>query len=124
MNDGDIDHIMELVMMDDQERAIGALWMLKERLRRDRVAAKVVEEWFDVADAMQAELPPMEPLRARRSPTIEVACPTCKAKAGKPCLKMSRGGGANSKVLDPPQAKDGYHSQRAARARGTEHAAR
>lgn len=124
MNDGDIDHIMELVMDNDQERAIGALWMLKERLRLDRVAAKgdpliafARAEVNRMTQGMNANLPPMEPLRARRSPTIEVACPTCKAKAGKPCLKMSHGGGANARVLDPPQAKDGYHSQRAAKAK-------
>ena len=108
MNDGDIDYIMELVMDNDQERAIGALWMLKERLRLDRVAAK-----GDIALAIpRSELPPMELLRARRSPTIEVACPACKAKPGKPCLVMSRGGGANATRLDPPQVKDGYHPRR------------
>ena len=64
------------------------------------------------------ELPPMQPVDGKRWATIDVSCPVCKAKPGKPCLLMTRGGGANSTVLDPPQPKSGFHSKRRARAKG------
>lgn len=103
----DIETIMKMVLDGDTERAIGALWMLKERLRRDRP---------DVLAKEANLLPPIIPLRAGRVTAPSMQCPLCKAKPGKPCVKISDRGLPGVEVGEP-LAGGSYHNARLQRAK-------
>ena len=103
---GDIEAIMEMVLDGNTERAIGALWMLKERLRRDRIEARARED----------DLPPLSPLGDRRVTAPSMQCPLCKAKPGKPCVKIS-GRGLPGVEMGEPLAGGAYHNARIQRAK-------
>lgn len=81
---------------------------------REAVARTKQKAAFD--PRVKDDLPPM--VGGRKPKAIDVPCPTCRARPGKPCLLMTRGGGANATVIDPPQPKEGYHSRRHQKAKG------
>lgn len=71
-----------------------------------------------VGDLGEVPLPPMRPLSTKVS-TLSVACPTCKAKPGKRCFRMT-GRGPGSTPTDVPllgsNGKPNNHKTRVKRA--------
>jgi len=55
-------------------------------------------------------LPKVQPIPGKRPKSIDVACPTCKARAGKRCFEMTNRG-RNGKPTDVVR-EQGYHSAR------------
>jgi hypothetical protein len=59
----------------------------------------------------------MKPLKPKKAKVIDVACPSCGAKPGKPCFWMT-GPGRGSKSTGVPREDNVYHKPRASAAKG------
>lgn len=99
-----IDQAIDALVNDDRAAALGHLMLHKLELVEEikgKPKPKPVED-----------LPPAKPVDGKRLKSIDVPCPTCKAKPGKKCFRLTSRGphGVPTDELLP-----GYHSSRSAK---------
>jgi len=102
-NDALFDHLIEVALDGNIDKLLVALVRTKRALQ--------VEAAYD-----QPDLPPITPIGDRRVTAPSMQCPLCKAKPGKPCVKIS-GRGLPGVEMGEPLAGGAYHNARIQRAK-------
>ena len=102
-NDALFDHLIEVALDGNIDKLLVALVRTKRALQ--------VEAAYD-----QPDLPPITPISDRKTTSTDVQCPLCKAKPGKPCVKIS-GRGLPGVEMGEPLAGGSYHNARIQRAK-------
>jgi hypothetical protein len=90
--------VMNRVDDGDKDGAIAMLWRIKRALEDEPQHLKHpirLEREPAFQDDLPGDLPPMIPLRNKPKNTIDFVCPTCHAKPGRPCVKVSTRGKGN-----------------------------
>lgn len=82
-----IDLAIDALISDNSAEALGHLMLYKLELMVKSPPPKTVRE-----AVREGDLPPMKPLKDKNKAPIDFPCPTCHAKPGKPCVKMSTRG--------------------------------
>ena len=98
-NDALFDHLIEVALDGNIDKLLVALVRTKRALQ--------VEAAYD-----QPDLPPITPLGDRGRKPIDFKCPTCGAKPGKPCVKVSTKGRDVGKALGEPLEAGKRHTAR------------
>jgi len=109
--DAVLDHILELILDNEIDKAIVAIVRTKQALKVESMYDDVARPHPDDRES----LPNLRPFKPKRPKSINVSCPTCGAKAGKPCFEMINAG-RNATPTDVVRAK-GYHAKRTAKAK-------
>ena len=106
MNEKQIDYIIGLIVDGYEAEAVFKLLTLRRA---------IVQSAQPHPDDRES-LPNLRPFKPKRPKSINVSCPTCGAKAGKPCFEMTNAG-RNATPTDVVRA-NGYHAKRVAKAKG------
>lgn len=113
-----IDLAIDALLNDNPVEALGHLM-----LHKVRQAEEAVNKSLDPGDDGYGEVqpPPIQPLKPKKGATVDVSCPTCKAKPGKPCFRLTSRGPHGKPTDQPLLNKDGnnnYHRARVKKGRG------
>ena len=116
---------MTEVANDRPGQAMIHLWLLRDMLDGITVQLEVSQlepnpPMFDFRLPVQSDLPPMQKLPGRIKST-DISCPSCKAKPGQPCFRLT-GRGPHGKPTNIPlvalgSGKTMIHKKRTALAR-------
>lgn len=108
-----IDLAIDAILNDNPVEALGHLMLHKIEIVKEVVEAPTVDEFRQaVANGeYTTDLPPIQPLKDRPTKAIDVSCPTCGAKPGKPCVKVSTRG-RDGGVLGEPLITGKKHAAR------------
>ena len=106
--------VMNSVDDGDKDGAIASLWRIKRALEEFGIEPR--PRPFDAAfkELRDEQLPPIIPLRDKPKATIDFPCPTCHAKPGKECVKMSTRGKGNEPLGTPLVAGKRHAARRRA----------
>lgn len=109
---------MSAMLNNDTDRALGLL--MRASLAYDDAISRSIPVAEPLAQAVE-DLPPITPVNGgRKVRASETRCPTCGAKPGKPCKRMTARG-RNGKPTSEPLMKNDklvYHHRRYEQARG------
>ena len=108
--DAVLDHILDLVVQGEYDKAIVAIVRTKQALRVEAEYERSIANAIE-AEAVGSDLPTVRPVKSARILAKEVTCPTCKAKPNKQCFRMSARG-KNGEPTTDVLAHGKFHVQR------------
>lgn len=114
-NSDRIDLAIDALLNNNPVEALGHLMLYK--LEPAPALREAVEKF---REQTEGDLPPMQPLKSRVMPR-DIKCPTCAAKPGKPCVRLTSRG-PHGKPTDEPLTAPGsgkamLHKSRSAAAK-------